>query len=365
MKSLLTCLLLLSGMACGSANAALDISLVPQQPLIERGRSDQRLNFDLLFVNGSDQSLELQSLEVTLFDPQGRFISQHRLDGNGDSATKSILTVSNRSLPAKGKLVVFNPFSRFEQDLWLGDLRYEAVFSGSEDQPEQRASVRVAPRAFKPQTRLRLPIDGETFVHDGHDLTAHHRRLDITGGMTTHFGITGNFMRYAHDFTVTDAQGKLYRNAGERPEDWFGYDAPILATGDGVVVGMHDGMPDNRKGAPPPFDQAAIMKNLKLFLGNHVVIDHGNKEFSVFAHMRNGSITVKPGQRVKRGEHIGGMGMSGDAFLVHLHYQLQSGPEFEEGLPAYFENVRVRNGHGWSEPATIPVDSGDVVMAAQ
>ncbi|MDQ3057564.1 MAG: M23 family metallopeptidase, partial [Pseudomonadota bacterium] len=156
-----------------------------------------------------------------------------------------------------------------------------------------------------------------------------------------------------------------YRNEGRQPEDWFGYGAPILTTGDGVVTSMHDGMPDNRKGAPPPFDQAAIMKNLKLFLGNYIVIDHGNSEFSVFAHLQNGSIKVKPGQRVKRGEHIGAMGMSGDAFLVHLHYQLQSGPDFEEGLPAYFENVRVRNGQGWSQAATMPVDSGDVVMTAQ
>jgi len=365
MKPLLSCLLLLCSLACDPARAALAVSLVPQQPLIERGRNEQRLNFDLLFVNAEDKALDLQSLEVTLFDPQGRFIAQHRLDGNGDSATKSILTIPNRVLPAKGRLVVFNPFTRFEHDMWLGDLRYEAVFNGGKDQPEQRVSVRVSPRPFAARTRLRLPVDGETFVHDGHDLTAHHRRLDITGAMTTHFGITGNFMRYAHDFTIADAQGKLYRNEGARPEDWFGYGAPILATGDGVVTGMHDGMPDNRKGAPPPFDQAAIMKNLKLFLGNYVVIDHGNQEFSVFAHLQNGSVKVKPGQHVKRGERIAGMGMSGDAFLVHLHYQLQSGPDFEEGLPAYFENVRVRNGHGWSEPTTMPVDSGDVVMAVQ
>ncbi|MDQ3056928.1 MAG: hypothetical protein M3Q96_04175, partial [Pseudomonadota bacterium] len=257
MKPFLSCVLLLCSLACNTANAALEISLVPQKPLVERGRSDQRLNFDLLFANPGEQALELQSIEVTLFDPKGRFISQRRLDGNGDSATKSILTIPNRVLPAKGRLVVFNPFSHFGQDLWLGDLRYEAVFGGGKDQPEQRVNIRVSPQTFTPRTHLQLPVGGEVFVHDGHDLTAHHRRLDITGGMTTHFGITGNFMRYAHDFTIADAQGKLYRNEGRQPEDWFGYGAPILTTGDGVVTSMHDGMPDNRKGAPPPFDQAA------------------------------------------------------------------------------------------------------------
>jgi hypothetical protein len=82
-------------------------------------------------------------------------------------------------------------------------------------------------------------------VHDGHDLLAHHRRLDITGGMTTHFGITGNFMRHAHDFTIADEQGRLFRTDGAKPEDWYGYGAPVLATGDGVVLKARDGMRDN------------------------------------------------------------------------------------------------------------------------
>ena len=105
------------------------------------------------------------------------------------------------------------------------------------------------------------------------------------------------------------------------------------------------------------------MKDLTLFLGNHVVIDHGNGEYSVYAHMKAGSVRVKKGQRIKAGDAIGAMGMSGDAFLVHLHYQLQSGPGFEEGLPSYFANVRTKTGDGWSPVFTGPVDSGDVVEA--
>jgi len=339
---------------------------LPAQPLIEATRDGQHLNFDLVFANDSDRALELTGIEATLFDREGRFFSQRRLDRNGDSTTMSLATLPNRTLPAKGRLVVFNPFPEFAKDTWLGDLRYVATFRpvGEDDAEEQRVELRVAPRAFVPHTVLRFPLDGEVFVHDGHDFLAHHRRLDITGGMTTHFGITANFMRYAHDFTVADAQGKLFRTDGATPEDWYGYGTPVHATGDGVVVETHDGMRDNRKGGPPPFTQEQIMQDLRLFLGNHVVIDHGNGEYSLFAHLRQGSVRVKPGQRVRAGEVIGGMGMSGDAFLVHLHYQLQSGAGFEEGLPAYFGNVRVQTGAGWSAPWTGPVDSGDLVETA-
>jgi len=105
------------------------------------------------------------------------------------------------------------------------------------------------------------------------------------------------------------------------------------------------------------------MNNLRLFLGNHVVLAHDDGTFSVLAHLKNGSVRVKPGQRVGRGDVIGGMGMSGDAFLVHLHYQHQRGPDFEEGLPAYFEHMRVRNGRGWTKAFDGPVDSGDIVEA--
>lgn len=362
MRQCLLPFLLVAASFCGHVLAAAPgVRALPAQPLVERLRDGQQLNFDLLFENPGDAPLELVELQLTRYDRAGRFIGQRRLDRNGDSTTMGIATVPNRSLPAHGRLVVFNPFSRFDADAALDRIRVEAVFAQGEDGPTQRAVLELQPRAFAPRTPLSLPLHGEVFVHDGHDLYAHHRRLDITGGMTTHFGITGNFMRYAHDFVVTDAQGRLYRTDGATPADWYGYGAPVFAPGDGTVRVARDGMADNRKGAPPAFDRDALMKDLSLFLGNHVVIDHGNGEYSVLAHLRQGSVAVTPGQRVARGARVGAMGMSGDAFLVHLHYQLQSGPGFEEGLPAYFETLRLRTGDGWSAPFDGPVDSGDVV----
>jgi murein DD-endopeptidase MepM/ murein hydrolase activator NlpD len=339
-------------------------STLPAQPLLVQSRDGQDLNFDLMFHNPGNVDLELVGVEATWYGRDGNFLGQRRLDRNGDDTTMGIATIPNRALPAHGRLVLFNPFQHFPEGTWLGDVRYEALFSAGRDAPEQRVALRVAPRAWRPGTALSLPIAVPVFVHDGHDFTAHHRRLDITGGMTTHFGIRSNFMRYAHDFVVADAQGRLYRGDGAEPGDWYGYGTPILATGEGVVVEMHDGMADNRKGAPPPFDQAAIMANLKLFLGNYVIVDHGNGESSLFAHMKQGSVKVHPGQHVARGEQIGAMGMSGDAFLVHLHYQLQSDAGFGEGLPAVFEDVRFATGDGWTAPRASPVDSGDLVRSA-
>jgi murein DD-endopeptidase MepM/ murein hydrolase activator NlpD len=80
-----------------------------------------------------------------------------------------------------------------------------------------------------------------------------------------------------------------------------------------------------------------------LFSGNHVVIDHGNGEFSLIAHMMAGSVLVAQGEAVRQGQPIGRLGNSGDTYGPHVHYQLQSGPDWPsaDALPCAFTNVSV------------------------
>src|SRR4029077_19752002 len=75
--------------------------------------------------------------------------------------------------------------------------------------------------------------------------------------------------------------------------------------------------------------------------GNCVVIDHGDGEFSLLAHMKRGSVKVKKGDRVKMGDPIGQLGNSGATTGPHLHYHLMAGPKLllSDGLPAQFENT--------------------------
>ena len=77
--------------------------------------------------------------------------------------------------------------------------------------------------------------------------------------------------------------------------------------------------------------------------GNHVVIDHGNGEFSLVAHMMAGSVLVAHGETVQQGQPIGRLGNSGDTTGPHVHYQLQSGPDWTsaDALPCSFINLSV------------------------
>jgi len=78
--------------------------------------------------------------------------------------------------------------------------------------------------------------------------------------------------------------------------------------------------------------------------GNYIVIDHGNGEYSAYAHLKEGSITKKSGDKVKRGEAIAKLGNTGHSTAPHLHFQLMDGTDFftSNGLPVTFSNVKVQ-----------------------
>lgn len=55
-------------------------------------------------------------------------------------------------------------------------------------------------------------------------------------------------------------------------------------------------------------------------LGNVVVIDHGNGYVTRYAHLAD--VEARKGRRIKRGTRIGYVGVSGNSFAPHLHYEV-------------------------------------------
>jgi murein DD-endopeptidase MepM/ murein hydrolase activator NlpD len=54
--------------------------------------------------------------------------------------------------------------------------------------------------------------------------------------------------------------------------------------------------------------------------GNTVILDHGSRYQSLYAHLKNQRYTVKPGQWVAQGQVIGYVGSTGLATGPHLHF---------------------------------------------
>jgi hypothetical protein len=173
-------------------------------------------------------------------------------------------------------------------------------------------------------TPLALPFRGSWYVVWGGDtLQQNYHRS------------TAN-QKFAFDIVAVDDSGKTHKGDGKANSDYYAYGRDILAPGDGTVVRVIDGIPEN-----VPGDMEG--KNL---VGNAVFIQHRPDETSVLAHMIPGSLRVKEGQKVHRGDLLGKCGNSGHSSEPHLHYHLQNAPRFMDGkgIKVYFSHVGLMRG---------------------
>lgn len=340
------------------------ITVRPEPVFVEHGKTGQLLNFDFLLENRTENKLRIDSIRISVFDAGNKLMLRQIVDQHGLSP--SIYTIPRLELEANSALYLFNPFYNFESDLKFKTLKYEFVFSSEDGKVQYRSDVSVRPVNYETKTSLVLPLRGRIIVAAGHDFYAPHRRIDLTHPAARLVGLKANSARYAYDLTVINENGDLYRDGGKRPEDWLGYGAPIYSPGSGKILTVVDGVPDNTFG-----DRGVIFSPLLSMatpggiFGNYIVIDHGNGEFSVFAHLKQGSFKVVRGETVQRGQMIGRIGFSGNTDFVHTHYQLQDGPNpaTAEGLPSYFKNFRRMLGSRTKRVAQGQIDTGDIITA--
>lgn len=138
---------------------------------------------------------------------------------------------------------------------------------------------------------------------------------------------------YAIDFvpaaengrTAAMTLGSLVRS--EPAERFPGFGRPVLAPVDGTVVAAYADEPDHPAHRGLPSIRYALTQRRRAaagwvaLAGNHVLIEEGHGTFVALCHLRQGSITVRPGQQVQVGELLGGCGNSGNSTEPHLHVQ--------------------------------------------
>jgi hypothetical protein len=84
---------------------------------------------------------------------------------------------------------------------------------------------------------------------------------------------------------------RALRGEPVRLEEFACFGHPVLAPAAGVVVTAVDTVPDHPAGTLPPF----------VGWGNHVVLDHGTGEFSMFDHLKQGSVPCARARGWRRG----------------------------------------------------------------
>lgn len=106
-----------------------------------------------------------------------------------------------------------------------------------------------------------------------------------------------------------------------------------MAPGDGTIVQVVDGSIDI-----PPGE-----RDRSVGVGNTIIIDHKNGEYSLLCHFKHNSIKIKVGDNVKQEDVIGLCGNTGNTSQPHVHFNLQDGPQMysSKGLPAQFARIIV------------------------
>jgi hypothetical protein len=278
---------------------------------------DRRLAYEIHLTSFARQPLALTKVEV-LDDASGRVLG--KLTGPALHAATDVPGVptavaATRTIEAGRRAIVY-----INLPIVPTTLRHRVEYEATGAAGSVRAVLVAGHIAVDTRSLpvLGPPLRGGPWVavYDP-DLERGHRRVVYAvGGRAT---IPG---RYAIDWMQPDApqvaKGRALCGAG----------AEVLAVADGVIASARDGVPEPTPGAERP------RVNLADATGNFVSIDIGGGRYAFYEHLMPG-LSVKRGDRVRRGQVIGRLGSTGQASRPHLHFHLADNhsPLAAEGMP--------------------------------
>lgn len=193
------------------------------------------------------------------------------------------------------------------------------------------AIVAVTPQAVAIGPPLR---GGPWLTGNGPAAESGHRRSLIPIA-----GVPSIAQRFAIDFVKVGDDDKTFSGDQLKNENYHAEGVDALAVANGIVVEVKDGLPEN----VPGINSRAVPITLETVGGNHVVIDIGGGHYAFYAHVKPGSLRVKLGDRVKRGQVIALVGNTGNSTEPHLHFHVSDGisPLGSEGVPYRLDSFEV------------------------
>jgi hypothetical protein len=191
---------------------------------------------------------------------------------------------------------------------------------------------------YKNKSDYIFPFSGKWTVWNG----GVEKRLSHSWGLVS--------QRYAYDFVVVGDEGEYFDGDGNKVESYLCYGKDIVSPASGIVVKISNKHNDSRVcGGNKVFCDAWDIR------GNYIVIQHNDSEYSLTAHIKKDSFTVKVGDAVKQGEVVAKCGNSGNTSEPHIHFQLQNGKNFftSAGLPVAFSNIAAEDSLGYKKLSSL------------
>ena len=277
-------------------------------------------------------------LHITNFDMVRLTINSIEVFGNDSS--ESLITLANEKLSAALVRVgaamassppaanhdarMIDPGGRSVLFLWIElpanhavptMLKHRMVFSLTPADAKNPIDAVLAdfpvPVSQDPVPMLGPPFQGGIWLAgDGPVNDSNHRR--------SIFAIDGHIYspeRFAIDWEKIGANNDTRHGGTTRNENWWGWGERVLALADGDITEAVDQFPDNTPRVLPP----VTLDNIG---GNHIILQISPNRFVTYAHLQKGSIRVRVGEHVRRGDVLALLGNSGNSTGAHLHLQL-------------------------------------------
>jgi|SRR5688500_12436004 len=311
---------------------------VPKPPTVATGENGSFLTYELHVTNFAAQPATLRTIDVVAAGGERR-----SLMSVADSALIRAVSRPGVSVTGADRLKV-NGGARAVVFLWVPvdarsaptSVRHRvAVERGTGDSARTAVlggpSVSVATDAAVIGPPLR---GGGWFTGNGPAPETGHRRALIPIG-----GTPAIAQRFAIDYVRVGDDNKTFSGDQLKNESYHAQGAEAIAVANGTVVAVKDSIPEN----VPGITSRAVPITLETVGGNHVIIDIGGGNFAFYAHLQPGSIRVKAGDRVTRGQVLGLVGNSGNSTEPHLHFHISDGnsPLGSEGLPYRHDSFEI------------------------
>jgi hypothetical protein len=208
------------------------------------------------------------------------------------------------------------------------------------------------------------PLEGADWLaSDGpsNDENNHHRR-----GVVILDGMSVDSRRYAIDWEQVE-DGMTFSGDARDARSYHSYGRVVLAVADGRVLTARDGLPENIPGHGDAF-HPAVPITLETVAGNTITLDLGGGQFAYYMHLQPGSLRVKVGDRVKRGQVLARVGCSGDAREPHLHFEVTTSSKLiaGEGVPYLIDRYSSKSTSGGPaelHTQELPLDHSVVTFA--
>jgi hypothetical protein len=161
---------------------------------------------------------------------------------------------------------------------------------------------------------------------NGPDAQTGHRRSIVPVE-----GTAAIAQRFAIDYVKMDTSGRRFIGDSLKNESYYAHGTDAIAVADGIVAAVKDSIPEN---IPGPASRAVPI-TLETVGGNFVILDIGLGRYAFYAHLIPGSLRVRVGDRVRKGQVLGLVGNSGNSTEPHLHFHVMDGtsPLGSEGIP--------------------------------